>query len=324
MLDPRRMWPILAGLAALTVAASWLQSPVKDPSAEPTAALTVHEGTGARTIAITRSECLAKPERLWVTLDDGVECISYLMPQAPRASDTAVVFFEGDFKPEDMAPAEMQKTIEGYRRRVEQAQTRFGLPFIVIGRPGLMGSSGFHLLGGRRDEGAVMNAAVENLKQRHGYRRLVLAGQSGGARVVAQLLVLGRQDIACAVMGSGAYDIPSTRGGGQVRTSIFGDPGRSYLVPLQNAGSIVPARDRRTFVIGDPRDTRTPFAEQRAWGEKLQALGHHAVLIEANGQGPEHHGLSSASLLAAGLCVTGKSDEEIRSALAARDRSGAN
>jgi hypothetical protein len=128
---------------------------------------------------------------------------------------------------------------------------------------------------------------------------------------VAQLLVLGRRDIACAVMGSGAYGVPLARGGGHISTNIFGDPGRRYLVPMHRTEGIAFAADRRAFVIGDPRDVRTPFPEQREWAEKMKALGHHAVLLEGSAGDPEHHGLSATALNVAAMCAGGRTDEEI-------------
>jgi hypothetical protein len=112
-------------------------------------------------------------------------------------------------------------------------------------------------------------------------------------------------------MGSGAYGVPLARRGGHITTNIFGEPGRRYLVPLHHADGIASSSDRRAFVIGDPRDERTPFPGQREWAERMQALGHHAVLLEGSAQDPEHHGLSVTALTVAAMCASGKSDQEI-------------
>jgi len=309
VLDAGRMWYVIAVLVVLAVGIGWMRRPAREPAAEPVAIVAARDGGRAETI--TRGQCLAQPHHVWVALEDGAECIAYIASNGRTSSDTAVLFFEGDFPEEDMTPGRMARMTAGYRLRAEEAQTHFGLPFVVVARPGLMGSSGFHLIGGRRDEGEVMSGAVDAIKQRYGYRRLALAGQSGGARIVAQLLVLGRRDILCAVMGSGAYGVPLAKGGGHIGTNIFGEPGRKYLVPMHGADSIAVSTDRRAFVIGDPRDARTPFSGQREWAEKMQALGHHAALIEAAAQDPEHHGLSAVALYAAGMCAGGSTDKEI-------------
>jgi predicted esterase len=180
-----------------------------------------------------------------------------------------------------------------------------------------MGSSGFHLLGGRRDEGLVIDAAVDSLKERLGIRRLALAGQSGGARIIAQLMVIGRRDIACAAMGAGAYDVPRLRGGGTSTTNIFGDPGRRFLVPIRQAGEIPVVPGRRLFVIGDPRDQVAPFSEQKDWADRLTSLGHSVQLIEAKAKDPQFHGMTEKSLIAAGMCMAERNDADIRQAVTA-------
>ena len=317
MLDPKRMWYLIAAVAVAAIGLSWMRQGSRQAPAEPVAIVATRDGANTVTETLTRSQCLALPSRVWVALEEGAECIAFIASGGGSSASTAVLFFEGDVPDEDMAPARMSKIVAAYQRHVTEAQIRFGLPFIVVARPGVMGSSGFHLIGGLRDEGEAMNAAVDQLKQRFGYQRLALAGQSGGARIVAQLLVLGRRDIACAAMASGAYGVPLAKGGGHISTNILGEPGRRYLVPLHRADRIASAPDRRAFVIGDPRDQRTPFPGQREWAEKMQALGHHAVLLEGTARGPEHHGLSATALQVAAMCASGRSDQEIAAQVAA-------
>ncbi|MDX2203572.1 MAG: hypothetical protein NW223_12545 [Hyphomicrobiaceae bacterium] len=319
MLDTRYMWLALAVLAVIVAAYDWTRRSATGPAGEPVAYVTAVEDGKPVTRSLGRAECVATAERVWAATEQGVECIAYLVPEGGVPGGKAVLYFEGDVA--DQSAENAQRMIAGYRRIAGQFKERFGLPLIVIGRPGLMGSSGFHLLGGRRDEGEILNEAVEALKRKLGLRQIVLAGQSGGARVAAQLLVLGRSDVACAAMGSGAYGVPAS-GRGKLRTNVFGEPGQRYLVPLRQVERVVPARERRLFVIGDPRDQRTPFEEQRQWAEALGAQGHHAVLHSANGSGPEHHGLSLVALQVAGMCAAGKSDAEI-AAYVARQRSEA-
>jgi hypothetical protein len=311
------MWYLIAAVAVAAIGLSWMRQASRQTPAEPVAIVAAREGSSTRTETLTRGQCLAQSNRVWVVLEDGAECIAYIAADGATSSNaSAVLFFEGDVVDADLAPARMSRIVAAYQRRVTEAQTRFGLPFIVVARPGVMGSSGFHQIGGLRDEGEVMNAAVDQLKQRFGYQRLALAGQSGGARIVAQLLVLGRRDIACAVMGSGAYGVPLAQRGGHISTNIFGEPGRRYLVPLHHGDRIASSPGRRAFVIGDPHDKRTPFAGQREWAEKMQALGHHAVLLEGTARDPEHHGLSATALHVAALCAGGRSDQEIAAQVA--------
>jgi len=317
VLDPKRMWYLVGAVAVAGIGLSWMRQASRPAPAEPVAIVATPDGREGNTATLTRSQCLALPNRVWVALEEGAECIAYIAPDTRASGTIAVLFFEGDVPEADMAPARMSVMVAAYQKHITAAQRHFGVPFIVVGRPGLMGSSGFHQIGGLRDEGEVMNAAIDGIKERYGYQRLALAGQSGGARIVAQLLVLGRRDIACAVMGSGAYGVPLARGGGHITTNIFGKPGRRYLVPMHHAEGIAFAADRRAFVIGDPRDVRTPFPGQREWAEKMQAGGHHAVLLEGSARDPEHHGLSATALNVAALCASGKTDQEIAAQVAA-------
>jgi hypothetical protein len=313
-LGPQSMWLGL-GVFALLLFGWKASAPAPDTNQPPVALRTIVDGAGARSVQLNRSDCLRLEDRVWVTLEDGVECIAFVASSKAEGTENAVIYFSGDV-PEEQYPAETQDSARAnYLRRAETWSSRLGVPVVIIGRPGLMGSSGFHLLGGRRDESVVIDRALDAVKERLSLRRVSLAGQSGGARIIAQLMVVGRRDIHCAAKGSGAYDIPRLRGGGTSSTNIFGDPGRRYLVPMRQVENVPRSSDRRTYVIGDRRDTVTPFNEQQAWADKLASLGHHVQLIESVAQGPDYHGMSEKALTAAAMCALGKPDPEIRTAV---------
>lgn len=308
------MWLGL-GVFALMLVGWKAFAPGPDTSKPPVALRTIIDGAGARTVQLTRADCLRLEDRVWVTLEDGVECIAFVSSPGAQGASNVVVYFSGDV-PESQYPAETQDSARAnYQRRADTWASRLGVPVVIVGRPGLMGSSGYHQLGGRRDEGHVIDAALDAVKEKLSLRRVTLAGQSGGARIIAQLMVIGRRDIQCAAKGSGAYDIPRLRGGGTSSTNIFGDPGRRYLVPMRQVENVARSSERRSFVIGDPRDTVTPFNEQQAWADKLAGLGHHVQLIESVAQGPDYHGMSEKALTAAAMCAQGRSDPEIRAAV---------
>jgi len=316
-LSVQSMWLGLAvGAAALF---GWQAfGPQPGGPGEPLAHLNVGSGEEARVESITRSQCLAQEDRVWaVTAANGVECISYVASADVQGAGSVLIFFDGDVREERLAGASQLREREGAQARVGALAARLGVPVIIVGRPGLMGSTGFHLLGGVRDEGQVIDAAVDALRDKLGFRRVAVAGQSGGARIIAQLMVIGRRDITCAAMGSGAYDVPRRRGGGHTYTNIFGDPGSRFLVPLHRAGDIPAVSGRRSFVIGDPRDQIAPFSEQKAWADKLAALGHHVQVIEIKAKDPEFHGAAQKALLAAAMCLQDKSDADIRAAVEA-------
>jgi len=305
------MWIVMAICAAL-YAAYMTSQPGLPTSAEPTAHLRTNLGGNVSVTPITQSQCIAMPERLWVTSEKDVACLAYVAPKSQPAGNTAIVFFHGDFSQKNQTAARMAASRRSYQFRAQRLASTFSIPVYVIGRPGVMGSTGFHVIGGVRNENQLMASALAELKQRHRIKRLVLGGQSGGARLTAQLLVSGRTDISCAVMASGAYDLPRLKGGGRTATNIWGEPSKSLLVPLRSIDGVVVDGRRRLYIVGDPRDQRTPFPEQRKWAMALQQTGHHAVLLEAAGRGKENHGLSNAALQIAGMCAAGRSDQAIK------------
>lgn len=308
------MW-LGIGVAAVMMLGWRALSPPPDVPEAPVALLNVGDGGNQRVEKLTRAQCLALEDRVWAVMSDGVECIAYVASANVQGSSTALLYLSGDIAEEQLSGVSQETSRKGYQKRVSAWSAQHGVPIVVVGRPGLMGSSGFHLLGGRRDEGFVIDAAVDALKERLGIRRLALAGQSGGARIIAQLMVIGRRDIVCGAMGSGAYDLPRLRGGGTTRTNIFGDPGSGYLVPMLRAQEIPSVPGRRSFVIGDARDKVVPFSEQKAWADKLAQLGHHVQLIEAKAKDSDFHGMSDKALTAASMCMLDKPDSEIRTAV---------
>lgn len=315
-LSAQSMWIGLGVAAALML--GWRSlAPQPETAQAPVAQLNVGSGAEATVEKLTRQQCLAREERVWAVTSEGVECIAYVASPAAQGAGTVLLYFGGDVRESELAGATQEKERQGYQRRAGAWATQLAVPVVIVGRPGLMGSSGFHMLGGRRDEGHVIDATIDALRERLGFRRVALAGQSGGARIIAQLLVIGRRDIACAAMGSGAYDLPRLQGGGTTSTNIFGDPGRRFLVPMLRAGEIPLVPGRRSFVIGDPRDQIAPFSEQKAWADKLGQLGHHVLLIEAKAKDPEFHGMSEKAMAAAALCMLDKTDAEIRAAVEA-------
>jgi hypothetical protein len=289
--------------------------PQPERSEAPVALLNVGSGADARVDKLTRAQCLAMEDRVWAVMSDGVECLAYAASPDAQGAGTALVYLGGDVPEGQLAGATQETSRQSAQRRASAWAAEKGVPVVILGRPGLMGSSGFHLLGGRRDEGFVIDAGLDALKEKLGIRRLALAGQSGGSRIIAQLMVIGRRDISCAAMGAGAYDIPRLRGGGTSRTNVFGDPGKSFLVPMLKAGDIPAQSSRRSFVIGDPRDKVAPFEEQKAWADKLSSLGHHVQLIEAKATDPDFHGMSAKAVAAAALCMQDKPDPDIRRAV---------
>jgi len=207
------------------------------------------------------------------------------------------------------------------RRTLEVLARTYKVPYILIARPGTFGSTGNHADRRRDREYLVMRQAVEAMRQRLRLQSVTLAGQSGGATIAAAVLTLGLEHVKCAVPASGGYDLAAMLDWHASRQGTVAShrehPATLYgnFDVMERVGGVPKDPDRRIFIVGDREDRVTPFPQQRRFAEELRKRGHHAELIEAEGKGPERHGLTIASLKGAGLCANGASDAEIRRAI---------
>jgi hypothetical protein len=310
--EPRRMWALLAVVVALLAVHRYTVI----NGGQPVAMLNIIDDSGTHQRVVTETDCIGTLSGLWIEHAGRFHCIAYVGPIPAQAGNgKAVIFFGGDI-PDDQKAEQTTLTYRKYLERVSQDLTEaHEIAVIRIGRIGTMGSTGYHDLGGSRIDAEVMDQAVNQIKRIYGLRQVGLAGQSGGSRLVAQLLALGRSDVVCTAMASGAYDVPRTTiGGRRALTNIFGETGTSYMVPMRNVETISRSTSRRDFVIGDPLDKITQFDEQRAWADKLRDMGHKVMLIEAKARDEKNHGLGIAAMRAAATCAKGLDDREVAAA----------
>jgi len=135
---------------------------------------------------------------------------------------------------------------------------------IYLARVGVDGTSGRHLARKSLLEFDLMNAALDALKQRHGFEGFHLAGQSGGSLLVSGLAEL-RHDIGCLVIGSGRIispELPKSK-----------DPARSPFDPTLSISQLVQNRALRPFVVTDKSDKRVPVAQQVGLVDRLRKAG---------------------------------------------------
>ncbi len=267
--------------------------------------------------ARSRPLCESANHRVFVEHDQGSACIAYFATPGPARPGPTVLYFEGDVPAADLAKPDFESNYLKQMRKAFQTFARqTGVRYVFVARPGVFGSSGNH--GARRNVAEIlaMNAAVDVIKQRLGLGQIVLAGQSGGSTVAAALLTLGRQDIACAVLGSGLLSVVDIEHAHRIRNGIPTSSKalmRVFLYdPTDRLAWISRRNDRRIFVLGDPTDTRTPFPQQRSFADHVRALGHHATTIEVAGTGSLMHSVSHLTLPAAGHCARGVDEASIR------------
>ena len=269
--------------------------------------------------AQSQPKCELAGGRVFARHAHGSHCIAYYVTPNIDASRSPVLFFDGDVTPEMFRDRKRTDDyFSGVRKAFDGFAERTGVPLIYVSRPGLFGSSGNHGFRRSHAEAHALNKAVDAIKARYGFKDVVLAGQSGGAWAVAALLTLGRTDVACAVGASGGFDLiddvlrTARKRGKPIPKSALEsiDFGPFYDV-IRHTQKIQKVASRRFFVIGDVRDTRTPFEQQKKFGDKVKAGGHHAVVISAQATDQEHHGLSVVAVRTAVLCSLGRPDTEL-------------
>jgi pimeloyl-ACP methyl ester carboxylesterase len=270
-----------------------------------------------RGITITHQQCDATAQALWLSLHGRDYCVRYYLSTAGGEGRRPVVFLQGDqlgkFNPKtwtwmdtseakDEDTDDIMRTADGFSKSAKTTA-------IYLARIGVDGTSGNHMSRRTRLELELMNAALDALKQRHGYEGFHLAGQSGGSRITAGLIGL-RRDVACAVMGSGPLATVDER-----RSS---DPGRAAFDATENIPQVAQNRSLRPILVSDKADKTVPVAQQTGYVDRLRKAGRQVpqLFVEAaETADAKHHGVTSYTELVTAGCVLERTDEEIARAV---------
>lgn len=263
--------------------------------------------------------CEAEPGRVFVRHKLGTACISYFATSGHDSARRAIVFMDGDVAIEKYAD-EATLAADNQKRRValQSNADRLKVRYIVLSRLGVDGSSGNHGERRKPDEVYAMNAAIDALKLRLGFDEVVLAGQSGGSTIAASLLTLGRNDVTCAVLGSGAYALADLvhanilKSGAKITRQVVD---RTVYDPSKKVAGIAKSPVRRIFLLADSADTRTPYEQQLAFAKDVARQGHHARLAPITAADDLKHGATPYTLPIAAMCARGLQDGQIASAI---------
>lgn len=259
-----------------------------------------------------RNLCPEIPTFAWVEHDQGGECIRYFPGKDIRNAPLVIAQFYGDRDqvmrlPPGQIRNNTRRSQEGYAVRQSE---RAGVPVMIVARPGTYGSSGDH--GQRRQprEYLSLNAALDRIKERYGIQNFILLGHSGGATSAAGLLTLGRADVHCAVLSSGAFAL--LRRAEMLRRAA-GQPPRPGLDttglpnpydPLDHVHGIVPDPTRQIIMLANPHDKVAPFILQLKFATALLHAGHQVRFEEHPAQKPSFHNLlGNVAVKAAGRCA---------------------
>jgi len=297
-----RKWPVwlLSPLLAVLVAGS------ANTNAEPA------DGEFLRwNVPADKADCPVGDTAVWSNYRGGRDCIRYFSAGEIENAPEAMVVFYGDRGL--WAERELSKiprnTVREQRAYVAGLSARFGMPVILIARPGTFGSSGNHYRRRQVAEFLALDAALDEIREQHRIGRFILVGQSGGATAVGALLTLGRADVSCAVMTSGAFALVERAEFIRKRNGRRSWPGRdttglrdSYD-PLAHVTGIATDPARQILVIGSPEDRSTPFQFQKRFADAIAARGHNVRLVEHEAPPPTHHALAGVGLEFASRCA---------------------
>jgi len=271
-----------------------------------------------RGIRMTREECDARPQTLWLNVYDRNFCVRYYLSNAGGESTRPIVILNGDSgsaidlkrwqwkNPSEAKDVDTDKFGPSAERFSKMAKTTA----IYIARIGVEGSSGSHLARKTVLEVNLMDVALDALQKRYKFEGFHLIGQSGGGRLIFGLAEM-RRDIGCLISTSGGL----VNNPGQSR---FGDPGKTYFkIDDDNIRFLKRNRDLRIIVISDPEDKAVPVATRQApMVDALRDEGHKVLHLDVETTDPKRHGaLWTYGKVAMSGCVNGKSDDEITQAI---------
>lgn len=267
-----------------------------------------------RGITMTRAQCTAVANTVWVNASGRDLCVRYYLSTAGGEGTRPLVFIQGDYfgkldpktwsfpDPSDAADIntdDLMKMADSFSKLAKTTA-------IYLARIGVEGSSGNHTARKTVLELNMMNAALDAIKQRYGFEGFHLVGQSGGSKLIGGLVGL-RHDIACAVAGSGPLMTP-----GSPKPS---DPGRTFFDAAQKIPQIAQNQSLRLMLVTDPADKRVPIAQQAGFVDKMRQAGRPIPEFMVEATDEEHHGVVVYSQLVAAGCVLGKTDAEIARAV---------
>jgi hypothetical protein len=267
-----------------------------------------------RGVTITHAQCEATSQTLWLNVHGRDFCVRYYLSTAGGEGSRPVVFLQGDrfgkLNPKTRAWIDAVEAKDIDTDEIMQVADAFSkmakTTAIYLARIGVDGTSGNHTSRKTVLELDLMNAALDGIKQRHGFEGFHLAGQSGGSKIAGGLIGL-RRDISCVVLGSG----PLIQAAG-IKSS---DPGRSDFDPSQKIPQLAQYGSMRLFLITDKMDKRVPVAQQTGFIDRLRRAGRKVPQLFVEATDDNHHDVGLYTILVIAGCVLDRSDEEISRAV---------
>ena len=260
--------------------------------------------------------CSGSEATVFVEYKIWAECLSLLVIGRSEEVHTAIIFVGGDVPADRQPPTpEMLHTFAERSGAISVSRDEH-MPVIILGRPGLYGSTGNHQYRHRPMEYGLVARAIELLVQRFELVRVALVGHSGGSSAIMGALSLGAKEGDCVVVASGNYAIAYTtvRKYENAAKPVSGEQKQALQRHIFNHHTSLTGiihSPRRIFLVGDITDQFAPFLQQVRYAESLETAGHPVRLIEARAPNGDGHTFINMSLEAAAHCLKGEDDARI-------------
>ncbi len=298
-------WHKWLGAAALAAA---LAACAAGPS--PARAHIVPVADMMRGIHMTPAQCAAIPMTVWVTTAGRGFCMRYYLSNAGGRGDVPLVFLQGDYlgplnlKTGAWSPGPNEKDIntDDLMKTADAISKRAKTTAIYLGRVGVEGSSGDNRIRHSLLELHVTYLALDQIKRRYNFRGFHLVGQSGGSKLIGGLLAI-RQDLGCAVIGSGRMD------SGKAKPAS--DPAKVYFNVVDSIPTILARQRARIILVTDPADKKVPVASQTVFAKLMRQGGRPVEQYFVQAIDDNHHGVLAYALLAASECIHGANSQRI-------------
>jgi dienelactone hydrolase len=264
----------------------------------------------------TEEQCV-RSDRVWV-IDKGEGfCIRYFKNNSEPHAGLAIVIFDGDYVGSiwDSRGRPIRDTygpnIDGkrlFRRTVNHTRKSKTNSVFLVSRPGQLGSSGDHKNKYKRSESRIVNAALDQIRDRYHLEGFVLVGHSGGATLIANLLGK-RSDIKCAVMDSGAIALHAYAQDYGFNSTIWA----LWEDPMDSLEKIPPSATEYYILAGEGDPTRPP-KYQKLFADALaqRTPNVHYLLLR---KPSDPHNLQDEAIRVADQCASGVSFDKIKKSL---------
>lgn len=242
--------------------------------------------------------------RVWVEAHDQAESLRFYGALAGDRDAEPLIYLEGDCISRgnrfngDVVVGEryLRLTPRLMQAEAEQFAAALQRPFVNLARPGVFGSSGDHGQRRREYEVQLIDAALNRLKEAFGWRRLNLAGQSGGGHLVAALIAR-RTDVGLAVIASG--NVAVEKRNQEMKRDLDATGYADFIDPLDTVAAVAESPPGHILVLTDPGDTVVSAAVQDAYVAALRQAGAAVEQRFVPSLDPRHHDLRLPAILAA-------------------------